>query len=156
MSSPVTPQVALHLAVTAGIALLVAEAAEHLHGGVPLLGRGVLVVGQDLVDDRVEWPQDRCGPVVGPCVGMGLGFGEDLTNLPPGMMKRARDLADGHAIASGAANCSVIVHRKHILTSERDRCPGRHQPKRRRLRWVPFTRSFRPWVGPFYALISTR
>src|SRR5512146_3344138 len=69
-------------------------------------------------------------------------------------MKDARDRSDGHAIASGAANCSVIVHRKHILTSERDWVPGRHQPKRRRLRWVPFRRSFCPWVGPFYALSS--
>lgn len=32
----------------------------------------------------------------------------------------ARDLADGHAIASGAANRTVIVHRKHILTSAKD------------------------------------
>src|SRR5512135_1760318 len=48
----------------------------------------------------------------------------------------------------------LIVHRKHILTSERDWVPGRHQPKRRRLRWVPFRRSFCPWVGPFYALSS--
>jgi hypothetical protein len=43
MSDSVPPQVALHLAVAAGIAMLVAEASEHLHGGVPLLGRGVLV-----------------------------------------------------------------------------------------------------------------
>src|SRR3954447_3565154 len=100
MSDSVPPQVALHLAVTTGIAMLVAEAAEHLHGGVPLLGRGVLVVGQDLVDDRMERPQDWCGPVVGPCVGMGLGLGEDLADLPPGVMKGARDLSDGHAIAS--------------------------------------------------------
>jgi hypothetical protein len=76
------------------------------------------------------------------------------------VMKRARDLADGHAIASSAANCSVIVHRKHILTSVRDRvsrktsslngggyggsllcahfAPG----------WVPFTRSV-PVIGVF-------
>jgi hypothetical protein len=154
MSSPVPPQIALHLAVTAGIAVLVAEATEHLHGGVPLLGRGVLIVGQDLVDDRPELPQDRGGSLVGPGVGIGLGLCEDLTNLPPGVMKRARDFADGHAIASGAANCSVIVHRKHILSSVRDRvsrktsslngggyggsllcahfAPG----------WVPFTRLF--------------
>ena len=50
------PDVASHLAITAGIAVLVAEATEHLHGGVPLLGRGLLVVGQDLVDDGLERP----------------------------------------------------------------------------------------------------
>src|SRR4051794_6469652 len=61
------------------------------------------------------------GFIVGPGVGIGLGPGEDLTNHPPGVMRRARDLADGHAIASGAANRSAIVHREHILASVRDR-----------------------------------
>src|SRR5512135_3635810 len=112
MSRPVSPEITLHLAVTAGIAVRVAEAAEHLHGGVPLLGRGLLVVGSDLVDDRAERPQDRGRPLVGPGVGSGPGLGEDLTNLASGVMKGARDRSDGHAIASGAANCSVIVHRK--------------------------------------------
>ena len=46
--------VALHLGVAAGVAVLVAEAAEDLGGGVPLLGRGGLVVGEDLVDGRLE------------------------------------------------------------------------------------------------------
>src|SRR5512135_345167 len=77
-----------------------------------------------------------------------------IVRWPKSSLKGARDRSDGHAIASGAANCSVIVHRKHILTSERDWVPGRHQPERRRLRWVPFRRSFCPWVGPFYALSS--
>ena len=46
MSASMFAQIALHLAITAGVAVLVAEAAEHLHGGVPLLGRGLLVVGR--------------------------------------------------------------------------------------------------------------
>ena len=121
MSDSVPPQVALHLGVTAGVVVLVAEAPEHLGGGMPLLGRRGLVVDQDLVDDRVERPQDRGGSVVGPGIGAGLGLGEDLPDLPPGVMKGAHDLADGHAIASGASNRSVIVHRKHILTSVKDR-----------------------------------
>src|SRR5512135_2242568 len=160
MSTPLSPQIALNLAVTAGIAVLIAETTEHLHGGVPLLGRSVLIVGQDLVDDRPERPQDRGGSLVGPGVGIRLGLCEDLANLPPGVMKGARDLADGHAIASGAANCSVIVHRKHILTSERDRVSrktsslngggyggsllGAHFAPG----WVPFTRSFPPRKSP--------
>ena len=61
----VLEEVALHLGVTAGVAVLVAEAAEDLRGGVPLLGRGLLVVGQDLVDDRLERPQDGRGSVSG-------------------------------------------------------------------------------------------
>src|SRR4051812_13719353 len=35
-----------------------AEAAQDLGGGVPLLARGVLVVGQDPVDDRLDRPRD--------------------------------------------------------------------------------------------------
>src|SRR6476659_1634644 len=69
-------------------------------------------------------------------------------------MKGARDLADGHAIASGASNPSVIVHRKHILTSVKRRVSR----KTSRLKgggyggsllraqnapgWVPIRRSF--------------
>jgi hypothetical protein len=54
MSSPMPPDVASHLAITTVIAVLVAETTEHLHGRVSLLGRGPLVVGQDLVDDGLE------------------------------------------------------------------------------------------------------
>ena len=66
MRTSVLAQVALHLGVTAGVAVLVAEAPEELGGGVPLLGRCGLVVGQDLVDDRLERPQHRGESVAGP------------------------------------------------------------------------------------------
>ena len=89
MSSPVSPDVASHLAIAAVIVVLVAEAAEHLHGGVSLLGRGLLIVGEDLVDDRPERPQDRSGSLLGPGIGLRLGLGQDLTNLPPTVMKPA-------------------------------------------------------------------
>src|SRR3954469_25018338 len=88
---------------------------------MPLFGWRGLVVDQDPIDDRVERPEDRRGSVVGAGIGAGLGVCEDLADLPPGVMKGARDLADGHAIASCASNRSVVVHRKHILTSVRDR-----------------------------------
>ena len=51
MPSAVLANIALDLGIAAAVAVLVAEAAEDLRGGVPLLGRGGLVVGQDLVDD---------------------------------------------------------------------------------------------------------
>ena len=111
----------MHLGVAAGVTVLVVESPKDLGGGMPLLGGRRLVVDQDLIDDRVERPQDGGGSLVGPGVGTGLGLGQDPTDLPPGVMKGARDLSDGHAIASGASNRSVIVHRKHILTSARDR-----------------------------------
>jgi len=121
--SSVLEQVALDLGVTAAIALLVAEPPEHLHGSVALLGRGVLVSGEDLVDARLKRPEHRSGSLVGLGVGTRLGLFEDLANLGSGVMKRARDLSDGHTIASGASDRSVIVHRKHILTSARGWVP---------------------------------
>src|SRR3954470_17166092 len=154
MPDAVPPQVALHLGVTAGVVVLVAEPPEHLGSGMPLLGWRGLVVDQDLIDDRVERPEDRRGSVVGPGIGSGLGIGEYLPDLPPGVVKGARDLADGHAIASCASNRSVIVHRKHILTSVKDRMSrktsslsgggygGSLLGAQNAPGWVPFRRSF--------------
>ena len=58
--------VASHLGVAAVVAVLVAESSEHLGGGVPLLGRGVLVVAEDLVDDRLDRTEQGCGASPGP------------------------------------------------------------------------------------------
>jgi hypothetical protein len=79
-------QIAPDLSVRAGVGVLVAEAAEHLHGGVPLLGGSVLVGGQDLVDDRLKWAEDGGGPLPGLGVGEGLGLAQDLADLVPGVM----------------------------------------------------------------------
>ena len=54
MPAAVLEDVALDLGVAAGVVVLVAEATMDLGGGVPLLGRGVLVVGEDAVDDRLD------------------------------------------------------------------------------------------------------
>ena len=70
MPPPVLEDVALDLGVAAGVAVLVAEAAVDLGGGVPLLGRGVLVVGEDAVDDRLDRAEDGGLSVPGP-VGAG-------------------------------------------------------------------------------------
>ena len=61
MSAFVLEHVALDLAVAAAVAVFVLEATKDLHGGVALLGRRLLVVGQDLVDDRLEGPEDGSG-----------------------------------------------------------------------------------------------
>ncbi len=56
----VLEDVALHLGVAAAVAMFVAKATEHLRGGVPLLGGRGFVVGEDLVDDRVEGTEFWC------------------------------------------------------------------------------------------------
>src|SRR5262249_55510857 len=88
----VAAEVALHLAVTAGVSVLVPEAAMKLRGGVPLLGGRVLVVGEDLVDGRVKWPQHRSGSVSDLRSGLGLRIPEDLADRVPRKIEVARDL----------------------------------------------------------------
>src|SRR5262249_52030554 len=61
----VLADVAADLVVAAGVAVVVAQPAKELHGGVPLLGRGALVVGQDGVDDGVKGAEDRRGGRLG-------------------------------------------------------------------------------------------
>ncbi len=65
ISTSVLEHVALHLGIPAAVAVLVAEPSEELGGGVPLLGRGGLVVDEDLVDDRLDRPQQRGEPIPG-------------------------------------------------------------------------------------------
>jgi hypothetical protein len=65
MSTSVFEHVTSHLGIPAKIAVLVTEASEGLGGGVTLLERGGLVVDEDLVDDRLDRPQERSEPIPG-------------------------------------------------------------------------------------------
>src|SRR3954466_12468808 len=85
--------------VGAGIAVLVLEPAEELGGGVPLLGRGVAIVAEDLVDDRGERPEHGGRGRLGAGIGRGLGGGQGVADLATRDVEGAGDLADGHAIA---------------------------------------------------------
>ena len=67
----VLAEIALYLAVTAVVSVLVTEAAKDLRRGMPLLGGSILVVGQDLVDDGLKRPQH--GRVL--ILGLGTGSG---------------------------------------------------------------------------------
>ena len=110
---PELEHVALHLGVAAGVAVLVAEAAKDLCGGVPLFGRGVLVVGEDLVDGRLEGTELGRGPVARSRDGLGVLQG--LANGDPGEVELAGDLPDGLAVAACPPNGTVVIHRKHVL-----------------------------------------
>jgi len=61
--------------------VLVAEAAEDLHGGVALLGWRVFIGGEDGVDDGVKGAEDGGRGRLGAGIGLGLGLGEDLPTL---------------------------------------------------------------------------
>ena len=65
ITSAVLEDMALDLGIAAGVGVLVAEATMDLGGGMPLLGRGVLVVGEDAIDERRDWPeQGQRSPLV--------------------------------------------------------------------------------------------
>ena len=114
-AASVLAEVALDLSVPAAVGVFVAESPEELGGGVPLLGRCGLVVDQDLVDDRLDRPQERSESVPGRRQGIRLGLLEDFPDGVSRMPEFDRDLADGLAIASRPPNGSVVVHRKHVL-----------------------------------------
>ena len=78
-----------------------------------LLAGRVLVVRQDLIDDRMERPQLRSVGVFLPGVWRGLRLNEHLAYLAAGVMERAGDRSDAHPIPFRPANSAVIVHRKH-------------------------------------------
>src|SRR4051794_10887421 len=58
-ATAVLADVTADLVVAARVGVLVAQAAEDLHGGVPLLGRGVRVSGEEGVDGPVKGAQHR-------------------------------------------------------------------------------------------------
>jgi hypothetical protein len=94
--------------------MLITEATMDLCGGVPLLGRGVLVVGEDLLDERLDRAEDGSLSVPGPD-GLGFSVVEDMPDGLACMSELSGDLSDGHAIASSPPNRAIVVHREHVL-----------------------------------------
>jgi hypothetical protein len=98
--------------IAAGVAVLVAQAAEDLGGGVLLLARGLLVGPKDGVDDRLEGIDDRGHGAA--LVGSGFRLGEDLADLAPRVVEPAGQLADAHVLQTvGLSNACVLVHGDH-------------------------------------------
>ena len=97
MSSLMLEQIALHLAVASGISVLVAETTEHLHGGVALLGGSVVVIDQNLINDRWKGPRTFANRLL--TWGFGLGSGCFKTcRIVLRELVITGDLADGLAI----------------------------------------------------------
>ena len=76
----VLAKVPLNLGVSAGILMLVAKATMDLSGSVALLGRGGLVVDQDLIDNRLERSQFGSEPIPYQRLGMGVRMLECMPN----------------------------------------------------------------------------
>ncbi len=98
--------------VAAEIAVLLPQTADDLGDRVPLLARRLLIAAQDLVDDRLERIDHRRHDPAS--IGLGLGLGQDLADLPPRVMKLAGQLPNAHLVeAMGLANACVLVHLDH-------------------------------------------
>ena len=105
--------VALDLGVAAEVAGLVAEPSVDLGGGVPLLGRCGLVVGEDLVDGGLEGAELGRRPVAD--LGDGPGLLEGLPDGDPGEAELAGDLPDGFPITACPPDGTIVIHRQHVL-----------------------------------------
>jgi hypothetical protein len=81
---------------------------------VPLLGRGVLVVGEDPVDDRLDRSEKR-GLAVANRWSRRLGMVEDLPDGLAGVSELSGDLPDGQTITASPPNRAIVVHREHVL-----------------------------------------
>jgi len=114
MPPPVREDIALDLGIPTGISMLVAEATMDLRGGMPLLGGSILVVGENLVDERLDRPEDG-GLAVPGRSGPGLGMVKDMPDGLACMSELPGDLANGHAIATSPPNRTIVVHREHVL-----------------------------------------
>ncbi len=65
-------QVALYLSISADVSVFVAEPPEQLHRRMALLGGSLLVVAENLVDDRQDRSEYKWEPQPGGRVGTGL------------------------------------------------------------------------------------
>jgi hypothetical protein len=139
----VLEEVTLHLGIAAAIAMFVAEATECLRGRVPLLGGCGLVLGDDLVEDRLEGTEFRCEAT--PRRRDRLGTLEHLPDRDSRQVEFPGDLPDGLAIATCPPNSAVIVHREHFRSLRASECfhaGALTLPKA--AGWVTFRRSLCP------------
>jgi hypothetical protein len=114
MTAAMLEHITLDLGIAAGIGVLIAEASMDLGGGVPLLVRCVLVVGENAIDDRFDRAEEGSLAVPGRRDGR-LGMVEDMPDGLASVSKLAGDLPDGHAIATSPSNRAIVVHREHVL-----------------------------------------
>jgi hypothetical protein len=106
--------ITLDLGISSGVGVLIAKATVDLSSGVALFGGSVLVVGEDLVDDRLDRSEPGSLSVT---VGWERRFGmvEDMPDGFACVSELSGDLSDGHAIATSPPNRAIVIHRKHVL-----------------------------------------
>jgi hypothetical protein len=106
-------QIAPDLVIAAWVGVLGPQAAEDLSGGVPLLGRGGLIRGQDSVSQRAERPKHGSRSGLSEGVRLWLGLGQGLEDGLGRMAELVGEFADGEAVSAGLPDSCEVVHRQH-------------------------------------------
>nr|WP_246539314.1 hypothetical protein [Telmatocola sphagniphila] len=100
--------------VAPAIAMLIAQPTVNLGRGVTLLAGSFSIAPQDLLNNRCERVEQRWHG--SSLVRLGFRLVENLTDLPPGMMKSPGQCTDAHLIYSMSLTYSrVFVHLDHPL-----------------------------------------
>ena len=105
--------VAAHRIVAALVTMLITQPFEDALARVPLLGRRLLIVGKDLLDDGMKATEHARSELALPRKRLGLWIDQGFADFASRMVKRACDGPNTHAIAVGLANACIFVHREH-------------------------------------------
>jgi len=105
--------VAAHGIVAAQVTVLVAQPLEDATVGMPLLGRRLFIIGENLLDDVMKAAELGRPRFAGPSKRLRLWVGQNFANLASRMVKSAGDGVNAHAVAMGLANACIYVHREH-------------------------------------------
>jgi len=101
------------LVIAAEIALFIAKTPIELGRGVTLFAGGLLIGGQDLIDQCPVRAQPGCRPSFEQCIRTRFALLEHLANLPPGMAVPPGDLPNAHPIPVSNPDLAIIFHRQH-------------------------------------------
>lgn len=111
--APYLANVAAHGIVPTQVTVLVAQPFEDATARMPLLGRRLLIVGKNLLDEMMEAAELGSRRFAEPSKRLRLWVGQNFADLASRMMKRACDGTNAHTIAMGLANACIYVHREH-------------------------------------------
>ena len=107
------PEVAADLIVLAGVPLLGDQTPVNLRGGVPLLARGGLIGGKDLIHKWSKRPEHRSRPRLDKRVGRRFGVPKGFANRVSPNAELLGDLTGTQPVSVGLSNPGKIVHSAH-------------------------------------------
>jgi hypothetical protein len=111
--STVLGDVTANLVIAAHVALFVPQTSIELGRRVTLFAWGLLILSQDLIDQRLVGPQTRRWPALPQRVRTRLTFPKHLANLLSGMPVAPGDLPNTHPVPMSDPDPAIVFHRQH-------------------------------------------